>query len=341
MIPAALRHPPGGKPWLLYLALGLSLAGNVVLVATRPAAAPAPFDDRYAPIGELTATSNAALPPDQVPPLPEPLGVAARPGSLVHSGIVSTSLSGVFVGAPHTSAAALSVVYTRLFAWDLDMRRDIHKGDRVEVLYEQPERGEPVVLAARLTLRPGTPEERILAAYRHHAPGDRFPSYWSAEGQEVPMRLIDGPIADYELVATRVKDRPDHGGMDFKAPIGVPVVAPRAGTVRRVNWDEATSGRSVELAWPDGVLARFLHLNEVLVQPGEKVTAGQVLGKSGNTGRSAGAHLHYELERNGDTVDPMAYHGTLRRRLQAEAMPQFKAAVAELEEQLSRRVAQR
>lgn len=339
MIPAALRHPPGGKPWLLYLALGFSLGANGLQFALRPSTPPE--EDRYAPVGEPSPTANAAVPPDQVPPLPEPLGVATRPGSMVHAGTVQSSLSAVFVGAPGTSAAALSVVSTRLFAWDVDMRRDIHKGDRVEVLYEQPERGEPVVLAARLTMRPGTPEERVLAIFRYQAPGDRFASYWFPSGEEVPRRLIDAPIADYELVAATLRSRPDHGAMDFKAPIGVPVVTPRAGTVSRINWDEARSGRSVELSWPDGVKARFLHLNEVSVAAGDKVTAGQVLGKSGNTGRSAGAHLHYELERAGRALDPMEYHGTLRRHLQAAAMPQFSSAVAELETQLAGRLASR
>lgn len=342
MIPAAIRHPPGGKPWLLYAALGASLLGNAALLLRPATPDPLPVvEPAIQAIGDDASTVNAATPPDEVPPLPEPLGVATRPGSLVHHGNVETSLSAVFVGAPDTSSAALTVVYTRLFAWDLDIRRDIHRGDRVEVLYEQPDRGEPVVLAARFVARPGSAEEVVHAAYRYHAPGDRFPSYWRADGSEVPRRLIGGPLDDFELVATTFRDRPDHGGMDFKAPLGVPVQSPRAGTVTRVDWDEKTSGRSVEVRFPDGVLARFHHLNETLVKAGDAVTAGQTVGRSGNTGRSTGAHLHYELERAGKRIDPMEYHGTLRRTLQADALPQFQAAVAELDAQLSGRVASR
>jgi murein DD-endopeptidase MepM/ murein hydrolase activator NlpD len=223
----------------------------------------------------------------------------------------------------------------------LQHRRDLHKGDLVEVLYEEPDGQEPLILAARFKSQPGTEAERIIAAYRYHAPGDRFPSYWSTSGEEVPRRLIDGPLADYEQITSLLKDRPTHRGMDFKTPIGTPVTTPRAGKVTRTNWNHASNGNCVEVQFGDGVLAKFLHLNENAVKEGQTVSAGTELGKTGNTGHSTGPHLHYQLERGTATVDPISYHGTLRRKLPADAMPGFDAAVAELAAQLDGRLARR
>lgn len=204
----------------------------------------------------------------------------------------------------------------------------------MEVLYEQPRSGEPVVLAAALQSQPGDAEARILGAYRWQAPGDRFPSYWSDDGTEVPRRLVEGPLQDYEQITSLLKDRPTHAGMDFKTPIGTPVRSPRAGTVTRTNWNHAANGNCIEVRFVDGTLAKFLHLNENLVAEGDRVMAGMEIAKSGNTGHSTGAHLHYQLERGGRVIDPIEYHGTLRRQLPDAALPTFQRARDDLRAQL-------
>ncbi|MSP54855.1 MAG: M23 family metallopeptidase [Myxococcales bacterium] len=344
------------KPWLVMGAVGVSLALNLGLAVrlglsggSEPVPAPVVAVEPAAPeaapainvIGDDTTVANAATPPDQVPPLPAPLGAAATAGSHVYHGVVQSSISATFTGVTDTSAAALSAVYTRLFAWDLDMRRDLHRGDLVSVLFEQPVGQEPLVLAARFTSQAGSPSEHVYSAYRWQAPGDRFPSYWAPDGTEVPKRLVAGPLEEYEQVTSLLKDRPTHAGMDFKTPIGTPVQAPRAGVVTRINWNQPSNGGCVELRFQDGVLAKFLHLNESLVKEGQSVAAGTVFAKTGNTGHSTGAHLHYQLERAGRVVDPIEYHGTLRRQLQPDVMARFASETKSLEAQLIGQVAQR
>lgn len=346
MLPQSLRFPPGGKPWLLYGLFGASLLLNLALaikfdgVSDQPASAALPTPI-VAPIGDDTTISNLPVPADLVAPLPEPLGVARAAGTEVFTGVVTSSLSATFQDAPAANTAALTAVYARLFAWDFDLRRDLHKGDTVEVLFEQPEGAEPLVLAARLRSQPGSASEKVYSAWRYQAPGDRFPSYWSDTGEEVPRRLIGGPLPDYEQITSLLKDRPTHEGMDFKTPIGTPIVTPRAGRVTRVNWNHAANGNCVEVQFTDGATAKFLHMNENAVKDGQTVSAGTELGKTGNTGRSTGPHLHYQIEKGGRVIDPVTYHGTLRRKLPSDAMEGFEQVRKELAEQLDARLASR
>ena len=359
MLPDSLRYPPLGRPWLLFGLLGASLVLNLAL-ATRLGSVPTATEAQAVADGELAAAtlsgtpaqviqvigdetdvSNTPVEADAIPALPEPLGVANQAGTTVFSGVVTQSLSATFATAEVKSPAALSAVYSRLFVWDVDLKRDLHKGDRVEVLYEAPPGAEPLILAARLRLGADTANERIVDAFRYQAQGDRFSSYWASDGTELPRRLIDGPLADYEQITSLLKDRPTHEGMDFKTPIGSEVVAPREGKVTRVNWNHAANGNCVEVRYGDGVLAKFLHLNENKVKEGQSVTAGEVIGVSGNTGHSTGAHLHYQLERGTKVLDPVDYHGTLRRSLPPELMADFGLKVKELSAQLDTRVASR
>jgi murein DD-endopeptidase MepM/ murein hydrolase activator NlpD len=344
MLPESLRFPPGGKPWLLYGLFGSSLVLNLALAVKyggadeAPAVAPASM---VAPIGDETTISNPSVPVALVAPLPEPLGVARAAGTEVFTGVVNSSMSVTFQEATAASPAALAAVYARLFAWDLDLRRDLHKGDTVQVLYEQPDGAEPLVLAGRFLSQPGGASAKVFSAWRYQAPGDRFPSYWSDTGEEVPRRLIDGPLPDYDQITSLLKDRPTHEGMDFKTPIGTPIVAPRAGRVTRTNWNHAANGNCIEVQYGDGVLAKFLHLNENVVKDGQTLSAGTEIGKTGNTGRSTGPHLHYQLERGSTVVDPIDYHGTLRRQLPPDAMPGFEQARKDLAAQLDARLASR
>jgi murein DD-endopeptidase len=345
MIDDFLKNPPFGKPWLLFGLLGASLVLNLTLALrsrSEPAAAGAPVPEvalAAEPGAAPVADANAAIPPELVPPLPEPLGVSRRAGTQVFSGPVNSSLSATFSAASASSNAALSAVYARLFVWDVELRRDLHKGDLVQVMFEDTDGVEPLILAARLTLLPGKADERVIDAFRYQAQGDRFPSYWTSDGTELSRRLIDGPLSDYEQISSLLKDRPTHEGMDFKTPVGSDVTAPRAGVVTRVNWNHAANGNCVEMKFGDGVLAKFLHLNEDSVTVGQRVTAGQLLGRTGNTGRSTGPHLHYQLERGAKVVDPIDYHGTLRRTLPPELMVEFQTRVTELSAQLDTSVA--
>jgi len=223
---------------------------------------------------------------------------------------------------------ALSAVFSRLFVWDLNLRRDLRKGDKVEVAWSRAPDDTVEVLAARLhSSKMGS----TVAAYRWQAPGDAFTSYWQEDGTEVPHRLQNPPLRDYQQITSLLKDRPSHQGMDFKAPIGTLVVAPFDAKVTRANWNWKSNGNCVELRYPDGAMAKFLHLSENRVEPGDTVKAGEVVALVGNTGRSTAPHLHYQLELRGKVVDPLDYHGTVRRRVEGPSMAALQTEIARQE----------
>jgi murein DD-endopeptidase MepM/ murein hydrolase activator NlpD len=109
-------------------------------------------------------------------------------------------------------------------------------------------------------------------------------------------------------------DRRMHKGIDIAAAEGTDVLAPEGGTVRlKTEIDKATGkmkgyGKYVEILNDQGeVIHRLAHLSEQLVKEGEKVVAGQQIGKVGNTGDSTGAHLHWETLKGGKQYDPRQF----------------------------------
>ncbi|MDG4907834.1 M23 family metallopeptidase [Mesorhizobium sp. WSM4898] len=97
-----------------------------------------------------------------------------------------------------------------------------------------------------------------------------------------------------------------HTGMDFRAPIGMPAKVTAAGIVTKAGWNGGY-GRMVEVDHGNGFATRYGHLSEIDVTVGQKLAAGDVIGKTGSSGRSTGPHLHYEVRHNGEAVDPLRF----------------------------------
>ncbi len=97
-----------------------------------------------------------------------------------------------------------------------------------------------------------------------------------------------------------------HKGVDLAGKEGTEVIATAAGVV---TWSGKRSGygNMVEVTHGNGYVTRYGHNKEHLVQVGQRVEKGQVIALMGNTGRSTGPHVHFEVWRNGKTVDPMSY----------------------------------
>lgn len=102
------------------------------------------------------------------------------------------------------------------------------------------------------------------------------------------------------------RGRGNHQGVDIAAPPGAPVRASADGLVTRAS-RQGGLGKAVFLSHGYGLASRYGHLSEITVKPGQRVRRGDVIGHVGNTGRSTGYHLHYEVHLDGEPVDPLAY----------------------------------
>lgn len=97
-----------------------------------------------------------------------------------------------------------------------------------------------------------------------------------------------------------------HRGIDWATPVGTAVVASCGGVVERAGWGSGY-GYVIYLRHSDGRQTRYGHLSKILVKPGQSVSQGQRIALSGNTGRSTGPHIHFELLINGSQVNPLEY----------------------------------
>lgn len=97
-----------------------------------------------------------------------------------------------------------------------------------------------------------------------------------------------------------------HHGIDFAAPVGTRIFATADGEVTFAGWQRGY-GNIIKISHELGTETRYAHLSKIRVKVGQKVSRGALIGDMGNTGRSTGSHLHYEVRVNGRSVDPMSF----------------------------------
>ncbi len=101
--------------------------------------------------------------------------------------------------------------------------------------------------------------------------------------------------------------RRHHNGMDFSAPIGTDIFATGNGTVVKTGWNQGY-GNTVEIDHGYGYKTLYAHMNKINVKVGQKVRRADVIGEVGNTGKSTGPHLHYEVHYRGQVQNPQNFY---------------------------------
>lgn len=103
-----------------------------------------------------------------------------------------------------------------------------------------------------------------------------------------------------------------HDGIDIGASENEPVFAAADGKVITSGFDNAR-GNNIVIQHANGLRSWYMHLNKIIIIEGDSVTKGQTIGLVGSTGRSTGPHLHYELVKDGETIDPKPFLQTTRK----------------------------
>lgn len=129
--------------------------------------------------------------------------------------------------------------------------------------------------------------------------------------QPISRAPLELPVKHYRLSA-RFNDGGSnwssghHTGLDFGDSIGVKVRAAEDGVVVKAGFD-GPYGNSIVIKHANGLKTRCGHLSKILIKKGEHVSAGQLIGRVGDTGNTTGPHLHFEVIKKGKPVDPEKY----------------------------------
>jgi murein DD-endopeptidase MepM/ murein hydrolase activator NlpD len=142
------------------------------------------------------------------------------------------------------------------------------------------------------------PVRAALAGARRYETAPSMPTHWPLDRQGFVTRgqVGEGASGDGEA----------HEGIDIAVPVGTPIRASGGGTVEAAAAD-ADYGMFVLLRHPGGYESMYGHASRLLVREGDSVAAGQVIALTGSSGRSTAPHLHFEIRREGQSLDPLTF----------------------------------
>jgi murein DD-endopeptidase MepM/ murein hydrolase activator NlpD len=140
---------------------------------------------------------------------------------------------------------------------------------------------------------PQAPPIMVTASSAPESGGGSVPNRWPLDE---PGYITRGQLG--------AGDDATHSGLDIAIPVGSPVRAAGQGTVTEAATD-VEYGMYVLLKHEQGYESRYAHLSRIIARAGQNVPAGEVIGLSGNSGRSSAPHLHFEIRRKGQSLDPL------------------------------------
>ncbi len=228
--------------------------------------------------------------------------------TVVLKGDVERSLS----ASARELGATASIVRSasRLFATKFDMQRDIRASDEFTMVFDRE------VTEAGRTVNVGDlmyAELRGVTFYRFKPAGAKEPQFFDANGKNLRSAMMRTPLQSFRRVSSNFGFRTHpisgykkmHQGIDFAAGTGTPVVAPADGVVVEARrW--GGYGNWLRIRHNNGLESGYGHLSRYGsgIRAGQRVSQGQIVAYVGSTGASTGPHLHYELWRNGQRINP-------------------------------------
>ena len=243
----------------------------------------------------------------------------------------------------------LATQLSEILGWDIDFFRDLRKGDRFTLLYEEYTREGERVRDGRILAALFTNQGRDYEAYLFENDLG-FPAYYDGEGHSLEKQFLRAPLKygrissnfSYRRLHPVHKVYRPHYGVDYAAPTGTPVYATANGTVvgrtrRRGN------GNYVQLRHGNGYETFYLHLSRFAkgLRVGQKVKQGDLIGHVGMTGTATAPHLDYRVKKNGKWLNPRKLDLPPAEPVSQERMPLYATRRDELREQLEAIVAAR
>lgn len=257
------------------------------------------------------------------------------------SGTINNSLfeTGYENGVPDGVLAQL----VKAYSYDVDFQREIQRGDKMEVLFERKTTDDGEIAGygdiqyAMLKLS-GKP----LKIYRYESK-DGNVSFYDAKGEGIIKALLKTPINGARISSGfGMRQHPIlgyskmHRGTDFAAPKGTPIYASGDGVIEQRGWVNGY-GNYIKMRHNGIYESAYGHMSAFArgIGPGVKVKQGQVIGYVGATGQATGPHLHYEIHKYGQQVNPMNEKFKTGIALAGAELQNFKAHVAKIDSQIA------
>jgi len=222
--------------------------------------------------------------------------------------VISGLVSGSFVGSARKAGLSGSEINAviKSLQWQMDFRK-LRNGDRFAVLVSRE-------------MLDGKSEQSQRVGVRMRSNGKDYYAiraddgkYYDRNGSGLTRGFLRFPTVKQYRVSSNFNPRrlnpvtgriSPHKGVDFAVPVGTPVLAPGDGEVI-ISKRSGAAGNYIAIRHGRQYMTRYMHLSKSLVKPGQKVKRGERIALSGNTGRSTGPHLHYEIWINNQAVNPL------------------------------------
>lgn len=260
----------------------------------------------------------------------------------------SGSISGSLSKSMNNQGVPNKIVqeFIKIFSYSVDFRRDVRKGDKFEIIFENniTKDGKVAsygdILYAGLQLR----NEKV-ALYRYtDAKGNA--DYYTEKGLAMKKTLHRKPLAfqNARISSPFGKRRHPikkrwiiHWGVDYAAPKGTKIFAGGDGVVQVAKYNGGY-GNYIKIRHNSEYSTAYGHMWKFAkgIRPGVRVKQGQVIGYVGSTGLSTGPHLHYEVVRNGKRVNPTTIRAATGNNLAGKDLKKFKLMVSDIKSSYSK-----
>ncbi len=226
-----------------------------------------------------------------------------------------------------TGSKKLAQIFVSNYRNSLNFKRDLQKGDTLIMIYDQKYRLGRIF--SMPTLKVAMIEMRKKKHFIYLNDDDR---YYDEKGHEVEGFLLARPVRGARISSYFTKRRfhpvlkkwKAHLGIDYAARRGTPIVAAGSGRVSYAG-RLGTYGKLVKIRHADGYETRYAHMKSFRrgIRRGKRVKKGDTIGYVGNTGRSTGPHLHFELRKHGRAINPLRVVQVTTKKLKGKEKKAF------------------
>ena len=252
-------------------------------------------------------------------------------------GIIKSSLylSAIKSGMPENTLLEM----INLLGFSVDFQREIRVGDTFEIMFTKE------IDVLKNSLIQTKPIDFVsinlsgtkLSFYKYH---DEYglPQYYDENGKSSKRTIMKTPINGAKLTSRYGKRKHPvlgytklHRGIDFAAPAGTPIFAAGDGIVEKAGWN-GSYGRYIRIRHTGTYKTAYAHLSGIhkRIKIGSRISQGKIIGYVGSSGRSTGAHLHYEVLRNDKQVNPMNIKLPAGKNLNKKYLSAFKQRVKQV-----------